>query len=168
MAILTSTPIIEANLMTLKNDVLMEGCWQENHLKTKALPLRIVVAAALIDIDGRVLIGKRPQGKPMAGLWEFPGGKLEDGESPETCLIRELSEELAIETRHSCLAPIAFASHDYEDFHLLMTLFACRTWQGMPQALVHEELAWCKAHQLHQYHMPPADLPMIALLRDLI
>jgi len=126
----------------------------------------LVAAVALIDRDGRVLLAKRPQGKSMAGLWEFPGGKVEPGETPEQALIRELQEELGIDTWQSCLAPLTFASHKYEDFHLLMPLFACRKWQGIPRGLEDQELVWVRANQLSKYPMPPADVPLIPVLRD--
>lgn len=126
----------------------------------------LVSAVALIDADGRVLLAQRPEGKSMAGLWEFPGGKVEPGETPEAALIRELEEELGIRTHESCLAPLTFASHAYDDFHLLMPLFACRKWEG---ALVPQEgqtLAWARARDLRDYPMPPADIPLIPILRD--
>ncbi|MCV2863236.1 (deoxy)nucleoside triphosphate pyrophosphohydrolase [Defluviimonas sp. WL0075] len=126
----------------------------------------LVSAVALIDADGRVLLAQRPEGKSLAGLWEFPGGKVEPGESPEAALIRELHEELGIDTWKSCLAPLTFASHAYEDFHLLMPLFACRKWQGIPQANEGQKLAWVRAQDLRNYPMPPADLPLIPILRD--
>jgi len=126
----------------------------------------LVSAVALIDIDGRVLIAQRPEGKSMAGLWEFPGGKVEAGETPETALIRELQEELGINTWDSCLAPLTFASHSYERFHLLMPLFACRKWEGTPQSREGQALKWVKAAQLKEYPMPEADLPLIPILRD--
>ncbi len=126
----------------------------------------LVSAVALIDIDGRVLLAQRPEGKSMAGLWEFPGGKVEDGETPEAALIRELQEELGIDTHASCLAPLAFASHSYEDFHLLMPLFACRRWQGSVTPLEGQKLAWVRANDLRNYPMPPADLPIVPILRD--
>ncbi|MGF1611269.1 MAG: 8-oxo-dGTP diphosphatase MutT [Kiloniellales bacterium] len=128
----------------------------------------LVAAAALIDADGRVLLTRRPPGKAMAGLWEFPGGKVDPGETPEHALVRELKEELGIDTRGSCLAPIAFASHAYADFHLLMPLFACRVWQGTVTALEGQELAWVRPARLGDYPMPPADEPLVALLRDLL
>jgi 8-oxo-dGTP diphosphatase len=128
----------------------------------------LVVAVALVDPDGRVLIAKRPPGKVMAGLWEFPGGKVEAGETPEIALIRELHEEIGIDTRQSCLSPIAFASHAYDDFHLLMPLFVCRVWQGIVQAREGQELAWVRPARLGDYPMPPADLPLVAMLRDLL
>jgi 8-oxo-dGTP diphosphatase len=127
-----------------------------------------VSAVALIDVDGRVLIAQRPEGKSMAGLWEFPGGKIEEGETPEQALIRELHEELGIETWESCLAPLTFASHTYEDFHLLMPLFACRKWKGTPQSREGQALKWVRVNNLGDYPMPPADEPLIAMLRDLL
>ncbi|WP_432634622.1 (deoxy)nucleoside triphosphate pyrophosphohydrolase [Albidovulum sp.] len=126
----------------------------------------LVSAVALIDVDGRVLLAQRPEGKSLAGLWEFPGGKVEPGESPEAALIRELHEELGIDTWKSCLAPLSFASHAYEDFHLLMPVFACRKWQGVPHAKEGQKLAWVRARDLRDYPMPPADLPLIPILRD--
>jgi len=126
----------------------------------------LVSAAALIDPDGRVLLAQRPEGKSMAGLWEFPGGKVEPGETPEAALIRELHEELGIDTFASCLAPLTFASHSYPEFHLLMPLFACRKWQGIPQGREGQRLAWVKPTTLRDYPMPPADLPLIPILRD--
>ena len=131
-------------------------------------PLVMVVACALIDPDGRVLIAQRPPQKAMAGLWEFPGGKLEPGERPEDALIRELGEELGIVVKEPCLAPFSFASHSYPDFHLLMPLFVCRRWEGMPQAREHSALKWVRPRDLAQYPMPPADLPLIPMLRDLL
>ena len=126
----------------------------------------LVSAVALIDPDGRVLLAERPPGKFMAGLWEFPGGKVEPGETPEAALIRELHEELGIETWGSCLAPLTFASHSYDAFHLLMPLFACRKWQGIVTAREGQRLAWVRPNQLRDYPMPPADLPLIPILRD--
>ena len=126
----------------------------------------LVAAVALIDRDGRVLLTERPEGKSMAGLWEFPGGKVEPGETPEAALIRELSEELGIDTAASCLAPLTFASHAYTDFHLLMPLFACRKWEGIPQGREGQRLAWAAPKALRDYPMPPADLPLIPILRD--
>jgi 8-oxo-dGTP diphosphatase len=134
----------------------------------EARPILFVVAAALVDRDNRVLIAERPAGKSLAGLWEFPGGKVAPGETPEVALVRELHEELGIDTRQSCLAPIAFASHAYDDFHLLMPLFVCRTWRGQPQGREGQRLAWVKPARLADYPMPPADVPLVALLRDLL
>ncbi len=125
-----------------------------------------VSAAALIDIDGRVLLTQRREGKSMAGLWEFPGGKIEDGETPEQALIRELHEELGINTWSSCLAPLTFASHTYEDFHILMPLFACRKWEGIPHGKEGQNLKWVRPNQLRDYPMPPADEPIVPILRD--
>jgi 8-oxo-dGTP diphosphatase len=131
-------------------------------------PLLLVAAAALIDADGRVLICQRPEGKNLAGLWEFPGGKVEAGETPEACLIRELEEELGIVVTHACLAPFVFASHSYEGFHLLMPLYLIRRWEGQVTAREHKALAWVKPSRLSDYPMPPADAPLVAWLRDLI
>lgn len=128
----------------------------------------LVAACALVDVEGRVLIAERPEGKSMAGLWEFPGGKVEPGETPEQCLIRELEEELAIKTWQSCLAPIAFASHTYDDFHLLMPLFVCRKWEGMINPQEGQRTAWVKPNRMRKYPMPPADEPLVAQLRDMI
>ena len=126
----------------------------------------LVSAVALIDPDGRVLLAQRPDGKSMAGLWEFPGGKVEAGETPEDALVRELHEELGIETWSSCLAPLTFASYTYDDFHLLMPLFACRKWDGIVQGKEGQKLAWVYAKDLNNYPMPPADIPIIPILRD--
>ena len=134
----------------------------------------LVSAVALIDRDGRVLLAQRPEGKPMAGLWEFPGGKIEPGETPETALIRELDEELGINTAASCLAPLSFASHSYGPsdnrpaFHLLMMLYVCRRWQGRPQPIEGGALKWVRPQQLRDYPMPEADIPLIAALQDLL
>ena len=129
--------------------------------------MRVVLVSAvlLIDPDGRVLLAQRPEGKSMAGLWEFPGGKVEPGETPEAALIRELHEELGIETWQSCLAPMAFASHSYPDFHLLMPLFACRKWNGIVQPREGQGLAWVRPEKLADYPMPPADIPLIPQIR---
>lgn len=126
----------------------------------------LVAAVALIDVDGRVLLAQRPEGKSLAGLWEFPGGKIEPGETPEAALIRELKEELGIDTWQSCLAPLTFASHSYEAFHLLMPLFACRRWAGIAAPREGQKLAWVRPEKLSSYPMPPADLPLIPILRD--
>lgn len=128
----------------------------------------LVSAVALIDQDGRILIAKRPDGKSMAGLWEFPGGKVELGETPEQALVRELSEELGIKTWNSCLAPMTFASHAYKDFHLLMPLFVCRKWEGIVIPKEEQELKWVYSSELKNYPMPPADKPLIPILRDWI
>ncbi|MDR9392768.1 (deoxy)nucleoside triphosphate pyrophosphohydrolase [Roseovarius sp. SYSU LYC5161] len=128
----------------------------------------LVSAVALVDVDGRVLLAQRPEGKAMAGLWEFPGGKVEPGETPENALIRELNEELGIDTWRSCLAPLTFASHSYHDFHLLMPLFACRKWEGVPRAMEGQALKWVYPAKLREIPMPPADLPLVAILRDLL
>lgn len=130
------------------------------------MTLVLVSAVALIDPDGRILLAQRPEGKSMAGLWEFPGGKVEPGETPEQALIRELHEELGIDTWQSCLAPLTFASHSYEKFHLLMPLFACRKWNGTPESREGQALKWVRANQLKDYPMPPADIPLIPILRD--
>ena len=126
----------------------------------------LVSAVALVDADGRVLIAQRPEGKAMAGFWEFPGGKIEPGETPEVALVRELKEELGIETWDSCLAPLTFASHSYDDFHLLMPLFICRKWQGIVAPKEGQKLQWVYAKELRDYPMPAADIPLIPILRD--
>jgi 8-oxo-dGTP diphosphatase len=128
----------------------------------------LVVACALIDPDGRVLLGQRHPGKAMGGLWEFPGGKVDSGETPEEALIRELREELGITAREACLAPFSFASHAYPDFHLLMPLYVCRRWEGIPRPLEHAVLKWVRPKDMGSYPMPPADLPLIPMLRDLL
>ena len=130
------------------------------------MKILLVTAVALIDPEGRVLLAQRPPGKSLAGLWEFPGGKVDPGETPEQALIRELHEELGIDTWKSCLAPLTFASHSYEDFHLLMPLFACRRWDGIATGREGQALAWVRPNQLRDYPMPPADLPLIPILRD--
>jgi 8-oxo-dGTP diphosphatase len=132
------------------------------------MKLLLVVAAAILDADGRVLIAQRPQGKALAGLWEFPGGKVEPGERPEAALIRELAEELGIKVEEPCLAPLTFASHAYEDFHLLMPLYVCRRWTGFVTAREAAALKWVRPAQLRDYPMPPADAPLIPVLIDLI
>lgn len=132
------------------------------------IKVTLVVACAVIDADKRVLIAQRPEGKAMAGLWEFPGGKVERGERPETTLIRELHEEIGITVSEACLAPLTFASHAYEDFHLLMPLYICRRWQGDVIAREGQKLAWVRANKLRDYKMPPADLPLIPHLIDLL
>ena len=133
-----------------------------------ALPVVLVVAVALVDVDGRVLIAQRPEGKAMAGLWEFPGGKVEDGEAPEAALIRELQEEVGIDVTENCLAPLTFASHAYERFHLLMPLYVCRVWDGTVTPRERQALKWVRPLDLKNYPMPPADVPLVAMLRDLL
>ena len=132
------------------------------------MKLVLVAAVALIDADGRILLAKRPEGKLLAGLWEFPGGKVEAGERPEQALIRELKEELGLDVETSCIAPLTFASHAYEDFHLLMPLYVCRRWKGMVQPMEEQELKWAFAKDLKNYPMPPADLPLIPHLIELL
>ena len=131
-------------------------------------PLVLVAAVALIDPDGRVLLARRPEGKAMAGLWEFPGGKVAPGETPEAALIRELGEELGIDVTESCLAPFAFASHGYDDFHLLMPLYVCRVWEGRVRPREGQELKWLRPNAMRDVPMPPADEPLVALIRDLL
>ena len=128
----------------------------------------LVVAVALIDADGRVLLTRRPEGKPLAGLWEFPGGKVEARETPEAALIRELEEELAIDVSESCLAPFTFASHGYDDFHLLMPLYVCRVWDGIVRPREGQQTKWVRPNRLRDYPMPPADKPLIAMPEDLL
>jgi 8-oxo-dGTP diphosphatase len=132
------------------------------------LPILTVVAVALVDADGRVLLAQRPEGKPMAGLWEFPGGKIHAGESPEAALIRELKEEIDIDVTEACLAPFTFASHRYETFHLLMPLYVCRRWKGTLRPCEGQTLAWVRPVKLGDYPMPPADIPLVAMLQDLL
>ena len=131
-------------------------------------PTVLVSAAALIDVDGRVLLAQRPEGKAMAGLWEFPGGKVEPGETPEAALIRELDEELAVNTKESCLAPLTFASHEYDDFHLLLLLYVCRRWHGTPTPKENNPVIWVRPPRLGDYPMPPPDKPLVAMLQDLL
>tara|TARA_Y100000739_G_scaffold219201_1_gene217418 strand:- start:1535 stop:1939 length:405 start_codon:yes stop_codon:yes gene_type:complete len=130
--------------------------------------IKLVVCAALVDRDGRVLVNSRPEGKSMAGFWEFPGGKIEQNETPESALIRELKEELGITTWHSCLAPLTFVSHGYNDFHLLLPLYVCRKWKGIVEPKDNQDLKWCYPDQLRKLKMLPADIPLIAHLRDLL
>lgn len=131
-------------------------------------PIVLVAACALIDTDNRILIAQRPEGKSMAGMWEFPGGKVEDGETPEAALIRELNEELGIETKETCLAPLTFASYSYDKFHLLMPLYICRRYWGVPQSKEGQALKWVRSRNLRDYEMPPADEPLIPHLIDVI
>jgi 8-oxo-dGTP diphosphatase len=132
------------------------------------LPIVLVAAVALVDGDGRVLLAQRPEGKSMAGLWEFPGGKVEAGETPEACLIRELKEELSIDVAEACLAPFTFASHRYETFHLLMPLYVCRRWSGTVAPTEGQAVKWVRPARLGDLPMPPADKPLVAMLRDLL
>lgn len=136
--------------------------------RQKSKPTVLVVAVALVDTDGRVLIAKRPEGKMMAGLWEFPGGKVKQGELPEAAVVRELKEEIAVDITESCLAPLTFASHVYDDFHLLMPLYVCRVWKGTPTPREGQEVKWVRPLRLADYPMPPADAPLVAMLRDLL
>jgi 8-oxo-dGTP diphosphatase len=129
-------------------------------------PVILVAAVGLVDTDGRVLLAQRPPGKPMAGLWEFPGGKVEPGETPEAALIREMREELGLDIKEACLAPFTFASHAYENFHLLMPLYLCRRWQGTPTPHEGQVLKWVRPKEMKDYPMPPADVPLVAMLRD--
>ena len=133
-----------------------------------AVKIVLVAACALVDPDGRVLLAQRPAGKPMAGLWEFPGGKVETGERPEETLIRELEEELGIVVKEACLAPLTFASHTYPEFHLLMPLYVCRRWDGTVTAKEGQRLAWVRPNRLREYPMPPADVPLVAHLMTLL
>lgn len=143
-----------------------DGCWSAGPEPRANLPVVTVVAVALLDADNRILLTQRPAGKALAGLWEFPGGKVHAGESPEAALIRELQEELGIDIRASCLAPLTFASHAYETFHLLMPLYVCRQWRGKPAAKEGQKMAWVRASALREYPMPPADVPFIPILQD--
>ncbi len=145
--------------------MVMSSEAQKKSSKTRILH---VVACALIDRDGRVLLAERPKGRSMEGLWEFPGGKIEEGETPEKALIRELNEELGIDTSENCLAPFTFASHSYEEFHLLMPLYICRKWKGHIMGKENQNLKWVKPNKLADYPMPPADVPLVAMLRDFL
>jgi 8-oxo-dGTP diphosphatase len=145
------------------------GCWDAPFAgRGRDLPTVLVAAAAIIDADGRVLIAERPEGKSMAGLWEFPGGKVNPGELPESALVRELKEELGIDITETCLAPFTFASHAYDDFHLLMPLYLCRMWRGQPEPREGQRLKWVMPMRLNDYPMPAADVPLVALLRDFL
>ncbi len=144
------------------------SCFDVPSPPSTGLPLVLVVAVALIDTDGRILLAQRPAGKDLAGLWEFPGGKVQAGETPEAALVRELHEELGIDTGSSCLAPLTFASHAYGSFHLLMPLYVCRVWRGIVTAREHQALVWVLPDRLGDYPMPPADRPLVAMLRDLL
>lgn len=131
-------------------------------------PVVLVVAAALVDLDGRVLLTQRPPGKKLAGMWEFPGGKVEKNETPEAALVRELHEELHLDISAACLAPFAFASHAYDDFHLLMPLYICRRWAGQPDPREGQAMKWVRPIKMRELEMPPADIPLVAMLRDLL
>ena len=145
------------------------GCYDATErAEASTLPVVLVVAVAMVDVDNRVLLQQRPEGKSMAGLWELPGGKLNDGESPEAALVRELKEELGIDVTRSCLAPLTFASHRYEDFQLLMPVYACRVWKDRPTAREGQALKWVRPVKMTELPMPPADIPLIALLRDFL
>ena len=140
----------------------------ETRRKPGSIPSVLVSAISLIDVDGRVLISKRPEGKIMAGLWEFPGGKVENAETPEEALIREIREELGLDITESCLAPFSFASHTYDNFHLLMVLFVCRVWKGIPEPREGQEIRWVRPIRLGDYAMPPADINLVSLLQDFL
>lgn len=144
----------------------LEALEQPRSTTPPGLPVVLVAAVVLANPDGEVLLAKRPEGKAMAGLWEFPGGKVQDGETPEFALCRELEEELGIETRECCFTPLGFASHSYDDFHLMMPLYVCRMWKGDPEPLEGQELAWVKPNDLAKYDMPPADIPLIHQIQD--
>ncbi len=151
-----------------KQTILYEITRDDWQAQVAARPVLLVVAVALVDADGRVLLASRPAGRRMAGLWEFPGGKVGDGETPEAALIRELHEELGIDITESCLAPLTFASHSYDDFHLLMPLYVCRVWKGEVTAREGQQLTWVRPNRMRGYPMPPADEPLVAMLRDLL
>lgn len=144
----------------------IEALKQPRNETPAGLPIVLVAAVALVDTENRILLAKRPEGKPMAGLWEFPGGKVKDGETPEFALARELAEELAIETRECCFAPLGFASHSYDDFHLMMPLYVCRMWDGVPQPVEGQTLEWVAPLDLAKYDMPAADVPLIYQIQD--
>jgi 8-oxo-dGTP diphosphatase len=143
-----------------------EALEQPRNQNPAGLPIVLVAAVVLVNQDNQILLAKRPKDKPMAGLWEFPGGKVKEGETPEFALARELAEELAIETRECCFAPLGFASHSYDDFHLMMPLYVCRMWQGDPQPVEGQELAWVDKMDLAKYEMPEADIPLIYQIQD--
>ncbi len=159
MGTLISMPIIEPELNCMNI---------ENNSGSTSLPTVLVSSVALIDTDGRILLAQRPAGKEMSGLWEFPGGKVELGETPENTLIRELDEELGIDVSASCLAPFTFASHKYENFHLLMPLFLCRQWNGIPEGKEGQKLKWAHLKNFNKFEMPPADIPLVAMLKDFL
>ena len=144
------------------------ACLQIADRERPLRPIVLVAAAALVDVDGRVLLAQRPEGKRMAGLWEFPGGKIHPGEAPEAALVRELKEELGVDITESCLAPLTFASHPYENFHLLMPLYVCRVWKGTPRPIEGQALKWVRPVAMAALPMPPADKPLVALLRDFL
>jgi len=145
------------------------GCFGlQTSNENKNLPIIFVSAVAMVDMDGRVLMAQRPEGKSMAGLWEFPGGKVEEGETPEATLVRELKEELDIDITESCLAPFTFASHSYDDFHLMMPLYLCRVWKGEPRGAEGQKLKWVYPVKMNQLPMPGADVPLVAMLRDFL
>lgn len=146
----------------------LEALSKPRAVTPRGLPLLLVAAAALIDKDGRVLVAQRPEGKPMAGLWEFPGGKVKEGETPEFALCREIEEELGIEVRECCFTPVAFSSHSYEDFHLLMPLYVCRMWKGIVTPREGQAMKWMKVNELYSLPMPAADVPLIAQLMERI
>jgi len=145
-----------------------QGCLHAHTSYSVGRPVLLVVAVAMVDVDGRVLLAQRPEGKPLAGLWEFPGGKVHENESPEAAVVRELKEELDVDITESCLAPLTFTSHAYDDFHLLMPLFACRVWQGTLRPMEGQALKWVRPLDMRAMPMPPADMPLVAALRDLL
>ncbi len=147
---------------------LEPGCLNAQFPKKLGKKTVLVAAVALVDLDNKVLIAKRPEGKPMAGLWEFPGGKVHDDELPENALVRELREELGIDISESCLAPVTFSSHIYSEFHLLMPVFACRVWKGIIIPREGQQLKWVQPHKLAEFEMPAADTPIVAFLRDFL
>jgi len=144
----------------------IEALEQPRNETPAGLPIVLVAAVALVDAENKILLAKRPADKSMAGLWEFPGGKVKEGETPEFALARELAEELGIETRECCFAPLGFASHSYEDFHLMMPLYVCRMWKGTPQPIEGQELEWADKMDLTQYEIPAADIPLIYQIQD--